>query len=778
MRGGNGGAGGGLSGAAGLVTSPDFTVEADGVPIWTEHFEFRTFPEMPDYLKRSPYIGAAQRIAIANFAVGGPVSLTIMTKQEINSCTVRPKSKAIPVKREGARVTLQLPGPQKLYVEIDHLPPLLVFANAVEKTRPAAGDPHVRYFGPGEHVVGDMHPKDGETIHIAGGAIVYGRVDGEGCKNVRIFGHGILENSRGTADKCVLLKNAGNVTVEGIVTRNTKPGWSCVPRDSRGITFRDVKVLSFGETGDGIGFANTSDGLADNCFLRCVDDCITVKQIRPGKTQERVTVKDSTMFGFAVSDGFTIGFEEMGPVRDVKVINCDILAARGGGKTGGHSAFSIVCDGPGPVSDVLFENIRVEDQIDVKNFELIVTDGQRYVKMPPGNIRNVMVRNVHWERGDRKFVLKGLDAEHTVQGVTFEGCTVAGKPLASLADAKFDTNPFAQGIHFSPKRWTGPFKLQSRNRQSTNPSIPLWRATMIRYVIVFAVSLVASMGLAAENPEHFWDPNYVVSEATARAIEEAMPDKPIVPPGRPRKLLVYGRVPTHPGSVACCFKAIEAMGKKTGAFEAVASGDPLVFLPENLKQFDAVLMNNTHEQHPMLPLDFKTLTDEQKAAASQREAMLQKSLLNFVAGGKGIVGIHGAVATSWAEYLEMMGGSYGGHFMGPVWVKPEDPAHPLCAPLEPQGFQLFDEIYVAKERDFRKVVRVLLSLDLRKMPDPGKRADGDYVISWVRPYGKGRVFYCSLGHEPSSYCDPRVLRHYLAGIQFALGDLEADATPR
>ncbi len=301
---------------------------------------------------------------------------------------------------------------------------------------------------------------------------------------------------------------------------------------------------------------------------------------------------------------------------------------------------------------------------------------------------------------------------------------------------------------------------------------------MIRYVVILAMSLVTTVGLAAEKAQNFWDPNYVVSETTARAIEEAVPDKPVVAPARARKLLVYGRKPTHPGSVACCFKAIEAMGKKTGAFQAVASGDPLVFLPENLEQFDAVLMNNTHEQHPMLPINFKTLSDEQKAAASRREATLQKSLLDFVAGGKGIAGIHGAVATGWAEYLEMMGGSYGGHFTGPVWVQPEDPAHPVCAPLERQGFQLFDEIYVAKERDFRKVVRVLLSLDLRKMPDPGKREDGDYAISWVRRYGKGRVFYCSLGHEASSYYNPHVLRHYLAGIQFALGDLEADATPR
>jgi len=321
----------------------------------------------------------------------------------------------------------------------------------------------------------------------------------------------------------------------------------------------------------------------------------------------------------------------------------------------------------------------------------------------------------------------------------------------------------------------------------------------MRHVVILAMSLVATAGLAAEKAQNFWDPSYVVSATTARAIEEALPDKPVVAPARPRKLLIYGRKPTHPGSVACCFKAIEAMGKKTGAFQAVASGDPLVFLPDNLQQFDAVLMNNTHEPHPMLPVNFKALSDEQKAAASQRETMLQKSLLDFVASGKGIAGIHGAVATGWKEYLDMMGGPFGGHVTGEVWVKPVEPDHPVCAPLDGQSFRLFDEIYVSKDPDFRKGLRVLLTLDLEKMPDPSKRQDGGvkvevygrgktpdlsiredggYVISWVRPYGKGRVFYCSLGHEPSSYHNPHVLRHYLAGIQFALGDLEADATPR
>jgi type 1 glutamine amidotransferase len=221
------------------------------------------------------------------------------------------------------------------------------------------------------------------------------------------------------------------------------------------------------------------------------------------------------------------------------------------------------------------------------------------------------------------------------------------------------------------------------------------------------------------------------------------------------------------------------LGKKTGAFTAVSSGDPEVFAPESLAQFDAVVLNNTHERSPMLPSNFDQLAPEEKAAAQRREEVLKKSLLDFVAGGKGVVGIHGAVAgVRWPECMEMLGGVYGGHFTDTVWVKAEEPGHPLCRPLGAESFQVHDEIYIFREPYARAKVRVLLSLDLQKTPDPGKRDDKDYAVSWVRRYGKGRVFYCSLGHTAATYCVPQVLEHYLAGIQFATGDLEADAAPR
>ena len=73
----------------------------------------------------------------------------------------------------------------------------------------------------------------------------------------------------------------------------------------------------------------------------------------------------------------------------------------------------------------------------------------------------------------------------------------------------------------------------------------------------------------------------------------------------------------------------------------------------------------------------------------------------------------------------------------------------------------------------------LLSIDLEKsgIKSGKNRKDDDYAVSWVKNYGKGLVFYCSLGHRNETFWNPMILQHYLAGIQFALGDLPADATP-
>jgi type 1 glutamine amidotransferase len=79
----------------------------------------------------------------------------------------------------------------------------------------------------------------------------------------------------------------------------------------------------------------------------------------------------------------------------------------------------------------------------------------------------------------------------------------------------------------------------------------------------------------------------------------------------------------------------------------------------------------------------------------------------------------------------------------------------------------------------REKVHVLISIDAQKT-DLSRwkiRPDNDYALSWIKTYGKGRVFDCAMGHTPSLFATPPLAELVLGGIQFVLGDLAADATP-
>ncbi len=280
------------------------------------------------------------------------------------------------------------------------------------------------------------------------------------------------------------------------------------------------------------------------------------------------------------------------------------------------------------------------------------------------------------------------------------------------------------------------------------------------------------------------------AEADLKKIEAAAPDKASVAPARPRQVLCWGRLWTHEGN-AFCEEAVRILGRKTGAFEVVATDDPRALLPESLKGFDAVFLNNLHDRQPFLPPDLKAPPRDPEDPARLLDGKIKQSLLGFVhEEGKGVAGVHGAIAAlkDWKEFGEMMGAFHGGHFGGKQVIRPEETDHPLNACFEGRSFEITDESYVPGAPYSRAKLRVLLSLDLTRTPDPAEKAEwlkgvvkgreGDYPISWVKPYGRGRVFYCGLGHSTATYSDPLYLRHVLAGIQFAIGDLKAPFEPR
>jgi uncharacterized protein len=132
----------------------------------------------------------------------------------------------------------------------------------------------------------------------------------------------------------------------------------------------------------------------------------------------------------------------------------------------------------------------------------------------------------------------------------------------------------------------------------------------------------------------------------------------------------------------------------------------------------------------------------------------------------------------------MVGGIFAGHpwNAGGTWAfKLDDPKHVLNAAFDGKGFWHQDEIYQYSADSYQgpEVLRILVSLDMNQAEVSKQINDGprEVPVSWVRRVGNGRVFYTNFGHREETFRSPAILRHMLDGIQFALGDLEADAEP-
>ena len=196
------------------------------------------------------------------------------------------------------------------------------------------------------------------------------------------------------------------------------------------------------------------------------------------------------------------------------------------------------------------------------------------------------------------------------------------------------------------------------------------------------------------------------------------------------------------------------------------------FKYDKLRQFDAVFLNNTVGQ---------IFVDPEVRAGLSR----------FVREGGGLAGYHGTSHASmdWTEFGEMIGAVEGSHREPTeiATVKIDDPSNPLVAAFGGKSFVHQDEFYRFVEPPLsRDKVRVLMSMDIEKTDlnqgrgcgRPCVRADGDYALSWIHNYGKGRVFFTALGHTPAFFASANLSDFFFRGIQFVLGDLEADTTPR
>ena len=216
----------------------------------------------------------------------------------------------------------------------------------------------------------------------------------------------------------------------------------------------------------------------------------------------------------------------------------------------------------------------------------------------------------------------------------------------------------------------------------------------------------------------------------------------------------------HKEAIKTSKKVLPEMAKSAG-FDIDITEDTDRLSKEELAKYDAVFFSNTTGD----------LTGKHKFPLGEAG---RTALIDFVKGGGAFIGTHSATDTykDWQPYWEMIGGSFKAHPWNAgdpaVTIDIEDPSHPSVLHLDTK-WVIQDEIYMFKNYS-RDRLHVILSLNQSEMKGKNFPADADVPVAWCKNYGKGRVFYTSLGHRGDVWTNPVYQTHLLGGIRWALSN--------
>jgi len=430
---------------AGETLSTDYQVQAaeQKVDVYTARVLDPPFAGK-EYDYGGPY-------SFANFDMSGPVTMRITSSRSLRNTVIRPKLPQVHMTvQDEHTLSLTLDRPCKISVEPDGKKgPLLLFANPLETNAPKQGDPNVVYFGPGVHKPEKIVLKSGQTLYLAGGAVVKAEVLAEGSK-IRILGRGILDGSdwewrKGPLGNLIAIRNSSDVEVNGITLRGSSH-WTIVPKSSIGVTIRNVKICnSRVQNDDGINPCNSQDVLITDCFIRSDDDCVALKGLDFSGTNsnvESITVENSTLWCDRARI-FLLGHESRAEfMRGVTLRNLDII----------HFTMTAFLLEPGEdmrLEDITAEDIRIHGEGQRELIRLRPVVNQYMRKKVPGFIQGVHFRNVTLEGkpGEYLVQIQGADTEHSVRDVTFENVSILGEKLAENS-SRVQIGEHTADIHF------------------------------------------------------------------------------------------------------------------------------------------------------------------------------------------------------------------------------------------------------------------------------------------------------------------------------------------
>jgi len=399
---------------------------------------------------------------VADFAICAlspedfPATVEVTHTNPLTAATIHPVSKKIAATLDGRKARFTLDRPEKLSLAIPGLKPLYIYAQEPETNPPDRADPSVVTFPAGQITETPMLSlEEGQTLYLPGGAVFKGRIHVKGKSGIRICGHGILDGSffEQSVDgmiPLVVLERCPDVLVED-VTMVRPQGWMLVLAACQGATVRNLKEIGEVMCSDGIDVLGSRDVLIEDCFLHNNDDCVSVKAFLLGSNNladtnvdarenvENILVQRCTFANWTSGSVMEIGHElSVDFVRGITFRDIDVLHCHGSG-----AVFSMHNYDRALVSDVLFENIRIEHCYD-KLIDLRISSSRFSTDEERGCIRGVILRNIEWNRtpfnrGYTISLIGGWDEDHVIEDVLIENFLIDGRPVQHLDELEICT---------------------------------------------------------------------------------------------------------------------------------------------------------------------------------------------------------------------------------------------------------------------------------------------------------------------------------------------------
>lgn len=393
----------------------------------------------------------------------GPVTIRVKKlKGKFTYAEVRPSTYNIKVNKiDSKTIEFTIPSLKQSKVSVefngDRYHNLFLYGYQPDQNKPNKSNRKVKYYEAGEHILPDagLTLQTGETLYLEYGAVLYGKLTVAG-NNVTIAGHGVLSGAKmrhwgDSQYSCGDILITCNPNLSGLEMRDItiidSPSWTIQLTNHSVASFDGINMICWELNGDGIDVLSCRDVEIKNCFLRCYDDCITLKVRKFAQTPSDchlIRISNNLIYS-DYARGIVVGPEagntayKTGRLHDIEVSDCIILNHAGGkdqsdiragvaigqychyGWEGGTAA---------PISDVTFRNITFDSvSPGGQNISIIQEASQEGIcTMENITFENIRILDSNNAGTPAFYVNSG---KHSINSLYIKNCTYNDSPIKS-----------------------------------------------------------------------------------------------------------------------------------------------------------------------------------------------------------------------------------------------------------------------------------------------------------------------------------------------------------